>query len=244
LKKYKQSHCPKCQSSKLKKQGAGTEKIEKELKRFFKDIKILRLDKDAVTKKSAEKKILDQFNQGEAQILLGTQMMLKEYDFKNVGLVAVLNADTDFYLPDFRSNEKTFSRLTDLIHLAGSNAQVVVQTYQIDQPAIQLAVKGDYETFYQEELLQRKALDFPPFTSLIKIVIKHREEAAAHQLAKSILGFVSAKQILGPVEAPMAKLKGKFRVMIILKNGTVDLKKISAKSLKEIEIDVDPQNLL
>jgi len=238
------TQCPQCQSPKLKKQGAGTEKIEKELKRFFKDIKILRLDKDSVTKKSAEKKILDQFNQGEAQILLGTQMMLKEYDFKNVGLVAVLNADTDFYLPDFRSNEKTFARLTDLIHLTGSGAQVVIQTYQIDQPAIQWAVKGDYETFYQEELAQRKALDFPPFTSLIKIVAKHKEEATAHQLAKSILSYVSAKQILGPVEAPMAKLKGKFRVMVILKNGTVDLKKIPPKLLKDIEIDVDPQNLL
>jgi len=238
------SQCPKCQSVKLKKQGAGTEKIEKELNRFFRDVKILRLDKDAVTKKSAEKKILDQFNQGEAQILLGTQMMLKEYDFNNVGLVAVLNADTDFYLPDFRSNEKTYARLTDLIDLAGSSAQVVIQTYQIDQRAIQLAVKGDYETFYQEELVQRKALDFPPFTSLIKIVAKHKEEALAHQLAKSVLEFVSAKQILGPVEAPMAKLKGKFRVMIILKNGTVDLKKIPVKLLKEIEIDVDPQNLL
>lgn len=238
------SQCPKCQSFKLKKQGAGTEKIEKELKRFFKDVKILRLDKDAVTKKSMEKKILDQFNQGEAQILLGTQMLLKEYDFKNVGLVAVLNADTDFYLPDFRSNEKTFAKLTDLIHLAGSNAQVVIQTYQIDQRAIQLAAIGDYETFYQEELLQRKALDFPPYTSLIKIVAKHKEEAMAHQLAKSVLAYVTAKQILGPVEAPMVKLKGKFRVMIILKNGTVDLKKIPAKLLKDIEIDVDPQNLL
>jgi primosomal protein N' (replication factor Y) len=238
------SQCPKCQSPKLKKQGAGTEKIEKELKRFFKDVKILRLDKDVVTKKSLEKKILDQFNQGEAQILLGTQMLLKEYDFKNVGLVAVLNADTDLYLPDFRSNEKTFARLTDLIDLAGSSAQVVIQTYQIDQRAIQLAVKGDYETFYEEELVQRKALDFPPYTSLIKIVAKHKEESKAHQLAQSILEFVSAKQILGPVEAPMAKLKGKFRVMIILKNGKVNLQKIPSKLLKEIEIDVDPQNLL
>jgi primosomal protein N' (replication factor Y) len=238
------SACPKCGSLKLRKQGAGTEKIESELKRFFKEVKVLRLDRDVAKKKGSEKLILDEFNGGAAHILTGTQMLAKEYDFKNVGLVAVLNADTDYYLPDFRSSEKTFARLTDLIHLAGASAQVVIQTYQIDQRAIQLAVAGDYETFYQEELLQRKSLGFPPYSNLTKLVAVHKEEAKAHQLAKAILSYVTAKQILGPVEAPMAKLRGKFRVMVILKEGVIDLKKIPSKLLKDIEIDVDPQNLL
>jgi primosomal protein N' (replication factor Y) len=195
-------------------------------------------------KKGSEKLILDEFNKGAAQILTGTQMLAKEYDFKNVGLVAVLNADTDYYLPDFRSSEKTFSRLTDLIHLAAPGAKVIIQTYQIDQRAIQLAVAGDYETFYEEELLQRKSLGFPPYSNLTKLVALDKDEAKAHQLAKSILSYVTAKQVLGPVEAPMAKLKGKFRVMVILKEGVVDLKKIPAKLLKNIEIDVDAQHLL
>ncbi len=165
--------CPNCGSDNMHKLGMGTEKVEESIEELFPNAKIKRLDLDSVKRKGSIEKILDDFNKNKIDILVGTQILAKGLDFKNVGLVGVILADTGLNIPDFRANEKTFQLITQVIGRAGRGTErgmAAVQTYQPENIAICCASRNDYDGFYAEEIEFRKHMNYPPFCDLIQVV--------------------------------------------------------------------------
>lgn len=217
--------CPRCQSRYIRYFGTGTQKVEEELQRIFPSAKVLRMDADTTTKKDAHKQILNSFGQGKADILLGTQMIAKGLDFSNVTLVGVITADTLLNFPDFRAGEKTFQLLTQVAGRAGrgeKEGEVIIQTYCPEHYSIQCAQKHDFLSFYRQEIEYRKTLNYPPFSYLAKITIKGEKEqqviTKAQEIAFCLQKTNLATEILGPIPAPLSKIRGQYRWQIILKN--------------------------
>lgn len=217
--------CPECGGRKVTSRGVGTERVEKELGAIFPQIRVARMDLDTTSRKGAHQRIFYSFRRGEADILLGTQMVAKGFDIPKVTLVGVISADTALNLPDFRAAERTFQLLTQVAGRTGRGelgGEVVIQTYSPDHYAIQLAKKQDYLGFYEKEIRERKELNYPPFSRLGRVVFSSpveeetRREAHrfASELARRTIGRV---QILGPAPAPISKVKGSYRWQILLK---------------------------
>ncbi|MDO1605549.1 primosomal protein N' [Lactobacillus sp. YT155] len=217
--------CPNCQSDKLRSHGTGTQKIQEQLSEIFPDAGILRMDVDTTSRKGAHSKILNQFAQKKAQILLGTQMIAKGLDFPDVTLVGVINADTTLAISDFRASERTFQLLTQVSGRAGradKSGRVIIQTYNPEHYAIQLAAKHDYEDFYQHEMFIRHRSDYPPFYYATQITISHQYENKALKKAFEIKNFFDQQFndeviILGPTPAMIARVKNKYYYQIMLK---------------------------
>ena len=171
--------CPNCKSRSIRYYGTGTQKAYDELAELFPQARILRMDVDTTRKKGSHQALLDQFGRGEADILLGTQMIAKGLDFPNVTLVGVLNADTALNLPDFRSSERTFQLLTQVAGRAGraeKAGQVLIQSYNPQHYAIRFAKDQDYEGFYAYEMGIRRQLGYPPYYFTIGITLSHKKE--------------------------------------------------------------------
>ncbi|MBF0845023.1 primosomal protein N', partial [Streptococcus danieliae] len=191
----------------------GTEKAQKELELLLPEARVLRMDVDTTRKKGSHEKILAKFGQGEADILLGTQMIAKGLDFPNVTLVGVLNADTGIHLPDFRSSERTFQLLTQVAGRAGratKPGKVYLQTYNPDHYAIQYASKQDYEGFYQEEMRIRKMAAYPPYFYTVALHFSHKDPKLVEKIAYQALGtlrqFLSPNAILlGPTPSTISR---------------------------------------
>lgn len=220
--------CPSCSSNYILGFKAGTQQIESQLYRLFPGIRVLRMDADTTRQKGSFEKILASFAEGEADVLLGTQMIVKGHDFPNVTLVGVLAADLSLNDSDYRSGEKTFQLLTQAEGRAGRGVlpgEAVIQTYRPDHYSIRQAARQDYESFYEEEIMYRELLSYPPVGHMLTILVTSREErrckGLAVRLAKEAQSYV---QVVGPTPAPVSRVKDYYRYMIYL------------KSLKEEEI--------
>lgn len=216
--------CPECGSDKIRHFGAGTERVVDDVARLFPEARIVRADRDTLTRPQDYADLYHQFFRGEADVLVGTQMIAKGMDFPRVTLVGVVAADTALHLPDFRSAERTFQLLVQAGGRSGRSergGRVVVQTYNPDHYAVQWASRHDYGQFYQDEIEYRKATGYPPFTDLWLLVfegsdldeVRRDAEAVARELRQSGL----EEQVLGPAPAPLAKVRGNFRFHLLIK---------------------------
>lgn len=221
--------CPECDSTHIKHYGTGTQKVEQELSRKFPDLRILRLDSDVTTKKNAHYEIIESFAQGQADVLIGTQMVAKGLDLHNVTLVGVLASDSSFTFPDYRAMERGFQLLTQVAGRAGRgefSGNVIFQCYSPDIYAIACAQKQDYGCFYSLEIVERENYGYPPFSQLIRIVISSEsyEETFTDSLTlanflNENLGDLSEKlEILGPSDCLIPKIQNRFRMQVLIKN--------------------------
>ncbi|NWN95828.1 MAG: primosomal protein N', partial [Bacillus sp. (in: Bacteria)] len=203
----------------------GTQKVEEELGRLLPEARVIRMDVDTTGRKGAHERMLQSFANGEADILLGTQMIAKGLDFPNITLVGVLNADTILHLPDFRASEKTFQLLTQVSGRAGRHqleGEVVVQTYTPEHYSIQFAGEQDYERFYRQEMRMRKVGAYPPFYYLTLITVSHENVMKAMSAAEKIAGFMrnrvsGGSVILGPSACPVPRVKNRYRYQCLIK---------------------------
>ncbi|MBR5187030.1 MAG: primosomal protein N' [Clostridia bacterium] len=222
--------CPKCASEHLAFGGYGTQLIEEEIKSFLPDAKILRMDADTTKERFSQDEITSAFSRGEADILVGTQMIAKGHNFPKLSLVGVVAADNSLFVDDFRANERTFSLITQVIGRAGRSEGggiAVIQTYNPDNETIKLSAKQDYDAFYKNEIAVRKALVFPPFCDIAVFSIGADEETELRNFAKEFSEALAEKQknafkdvkmlTFGPFEAPVFKIKNKFRMRIVIK---------------------------
>ena len=222
--------CPKCGSRYIKYFGAGTQKVQEEVARLFPDARTVRVDVDTTREKDAHEKLLERFRSGDANVMIGTQMIAKGLDFPHVTLVGVVAADMTLNLPDYRSVERTFQLITQVAGRAGraeDPGRVIVQTYEPDHYGIQLAARQDYRAFYhRESAFRRKAL-YPPFTVIARIVFSGKDAERTRQAAESaearLNGYLDAHGArpdvvqMRAVEAPIKLLRGLTRWQVFLK---------------------------
>ncbi len=253
--------CPECGSLDVGWSGFGTERVEEDAGRLFPDLRILRLDADSTSKKGELERILGDFREGKADILLGTQMVAKGLNFPRVKTVGVVLADTSLNLPDFRAAERTFSLVVQVAGRAGRftpDGRVLVQTYRPDSAVIKLAAAGDLPAFYRLELAARRELGFPPYTRLVRIVFRSKERGKARDAAalfahEARAGLPPDVEILGPAECPLALVAGTARWQLILR--AAELKGMHAALGAflpawgvppgvRMETDVDPTSLM
>lgn len=214
--------CPNCSSNYILGFKAGTQQIERQLYELFPGIRVLRMDGDTTKQKGSFEKILSAFAEGEADVLLGTQMIVKGHDFPNVTLVGVLAADLSLNDSDYRAGEKTFQLLTQAEGRAGRGTlpgEAIIQTYRPEHYSIQQAAKQDYEAFYEEEILYRELLEYPPAGHMLTILVVSKDEkrckGLAVRLAKEAGAYV---HVIGPTPAAVSKVKDYYRYMIYLKS--------------------------
>ena len=214
--------CPDCSSNYILGFKAGTQQIERQLYELFPGIRVLRMDGDTTKQKGSFEKILSAFAEGEADVLLGTQMIVKGHDFPNVTLVGVLAADLSLNDSDYRAGEKTFQLLTQAEGRAGRGTlpgEAVIQTYRPEHYSIQQAAKQDYEAFYEEEIMYRELLQYPPAGHMLTILVVSKDEkrcrGLAVRLAKEAGAYV---HVIGPTPAAVSKVKDYYRYMIYLKS--------------------------
>ncbi|MCB4990734.1 primosomal protein N' [Streptococcus mutans] len=255
--------CPNCQSRQIRYYGTGTQKAYDELKQVLPEARILRMDVDTTKRKGAHEKILTKFGRHEADILLGTQMIAKGLDFPNVTLVGVLNADTSLNLPDFRSSERTFQLLTQVAGRAGranKPGEVLIQTYNPNHYAIQLAREQDYEAFYRYEMRIRKALSYPPYYFTVGLTLSHKDEQEVIKKSYEIVtlikeGLTDKIKILGPTPKPVARTHNLYHYQIIIKyrfedqleivlNHILDLTQAKENKKLRLIIDHEPQSFM
>lgn len=238
--------CPECGGGKIRYYGTGTQKVEAALLERFPKARVLRMDVDTTRKKGAHERLLKQFETGEADILLGTQMIAKGLDYPNVTLVGVLNADTALNLPDFRASERTFQLLTQVSGRAGRGekpGEVVIQTFNPEHYAIQLAQTQDFERFYQKEMQLRHQSGYPPYYYTVKLTISHPEELQAAkkslQLSELLKGqLTEASQLLGPSPSSIARVKQRYYYQIIIKyKHEANLQACLAEILQMSQVD-------
>ena len=215
--------CPNCESTELLGRGYGTEKIEDRVRELFPDARIARMDLDTTRSAGAYQRIIGDFSSGRTDILIGTQMISKGLDFSGVTVVGILNADTMINFPDFRSHERAFNMMEQVAGRAGRKSrqgQVVIQTSQPDNPVIRYVTGHDYLGFYSEELADRERFHYPPFTKIINIYLKHRDDSVLTEMSvrySNMLRQVFAHRVLGP-EAPMvARVQNLYIRQIVLK---------------------------
>ena len=221
----RRSTCSTCGSDSIRFGGTGTQRVEDDIAKSFPDAKVARMDLDTTSRKGSYQKILSSFASGEADILLGTQMVAKGLDFPRVTLVGVVSADTSLNIPDFRSAERTFQLLTQVAGRAGRSelaGEVLIQTLQPANAAIEMAVQHNYEAFFEAELKDREALHYPPFSRLILLEFRGLHENATHDHAMKFATLIPERasyyERIGPAPPTIAKLRGEFRWHLIIKN--------------------------
>lgn len=246
--------CPQCGSSKIKFFGSGTQKVEEELRRHFSGARIARLDQDVAAKKGNVEAILHGFAQGQYDILLGTQMVSKGHDFENVTAVGVLTADSVLNIPLYTAAERTFNLLTQTAGRAGRGhkpGQVVIQTYNPLNYAIIKSKAHDYVGFYQEEIENRRSLNYPPFGQMIHMVVRHKDEGKANQIAERIVEDLlmhvdkQTVDVLGPYDNTVKKIRDLYRISIMIRGRDLTAVKTYIQSSwiykqEDLIIDVDP----
>jgi len=216
--------CPQCGGVKIRHFAAGTQRVEREVRKLFPQASLVRMDSDTTATRGSHQRLYRRFREGRADILIGTQMIAKGFDFPRVTLVGVVTADTALNLPDFRAAERTFQLLTQVSGRSGrghGGGKVIVQTYHPGHYSVQTAAKHDYRSFYAAELELRRALLYPPFTDLVRFLLSGSGEAAVWEAAGSLAAVLEEKrgaaELLGPAQAPLYRLKTVYRVQIILK---------------------------
>ncbi len=254
--------CPDCGSGALLQYGVGTERIESEIRGTFPGFAVSRMDSDSMKTRGDYKRSLAALWEGDTDILVGTQMIAKGLDVPDVTLVGVISGDTAFHIPDFRASEKTFQLITQVAGRTGrgdKGGRVVVQTYYPQHPAIKAAATYDFEGFVQRELEQRKDLGYPPFATLVRLLVSGEDRKAlgeaAVDLGTKLGGIFKADRavLLGPAEPPLARLKGRWRLHFLMKCPDLeavldDLRALGqgwkGGSKVQLAIDIDPVSLL
>ncbi len=256
--------CPQCRLPLLRFGGAGTQRAERELARVFPEARVLRLDLDVARDREAPAELLGRFARGEADVLLGTQMIAKGLDFPRVTLVGVLDADIALHLPDFRASERTWQLLMQVAGRAGRGrtpGEVIVQTCTPEHPAIAAMLRGESGAFVKDELAMRREAGYPPFTRLVALLVDGPDEAEVEGAALALAGRVQAVAeakgitVLGPAPQALSRLRGRFRWHLLLKGGSgADLRAAAAAALEwaaepgrgrvRVVADVDPIEVL
>jgi primosomal protein N' (replication factor Y) len=221
------AQCPACGGGPMHFGGTGTERLEETIRSFFPRARVVRMDRDTVRGRGVAERLLLQVERGEVDILLGTQMIAKGHDFPNVTLVGVLAGDALLGFPDFRAGERTFQLLAQVAGRSGRRAtpgEVIVQAFDPDHHAVRAACEHDYEGFAREELRYRRALHYPPYSALALLVFRDPDYEAAHAAAGRIAAGLRAAgragvQILGPAPAPLERLRGQWRVQVLIKGS-------------------------
>jgi len=233
------SRCSACGSYDVKALGFGTEKIEDELKLMLPDASIKRMDLDTTRKKNAYQNIINDFEDGEIDVLIGTQMVTKGLDFENVALVGVLNADSLLHFPDFRSHERAFQLLAQVAGRAGrkgKRGKVLIQTSEPYHSIIRKVMENDYEGMYEDQRYERKNFGYPPFVRLVNLMLKHRDIDRLKESAKHIglaLRAIFGERMLGPEFPLTMRLRNLYQMEIILKFE----KKVSLVKAKQLIYD-------
>jgi len=258
--------CPKCGSDALRNSGTGTQKIELLIKELYPEARVARIDSDILVRKNAHIELLNKFQAGEIDILIGTQMIAKGLDNPNVTLVGVLSADSGFSMPDFRASERGFQLLTQVAGRAGRGenvGQVIFQTYNPEYYAFESARLQDYDSFYKKEIKLREEFDYPPFSQIIRIIISSENNFRAEKSAMEIAmrfaqrtetqGFGEYLELLGPSPCVIEKISSKFRFQILIKNKLSQkghqfvssfLNTIIMPKDIRLAVDVDPLDIL
>ncbi|MCP3026174.1 primosomal protein N' [Halobacillus sp. A5] len=219
------SQCPECESKTIRYFGTGTQKVEEALQELMPEARVLRMDVDTTRRKGAHERLLNDFGDKKADILLGTQMIAKGLDFANVTLVGILAADALLNLPDFRAAEKTFQLLTQVSGRAGRHklaGEVIVQTYNMDHYSIQLASEYDYEQFFNEEMKLRKAFKYPPYYFLTLFTISHPNQLKVQEVTQKIVVYMRNKlseeaDVLGPTPSALTRINNRYRYQCMVK---------------------------
>jgi primosomal protein N' (replication factor Y) (superfamily II helicase) len=258
---YLPKSCEKCQSTDVQTKGFGTEKIEDELKIFFPESTIDRLDFDTTRKKFGYEKILQKFTDGKTQILVGTQMITKGLDFEHVRVVGILDADNLLNYPDFRSHERAFQLMLQVSGRAGRKniqGKVVIQTYQFDHPLLSNVISGDFDQLFNSSIQERKLFQYPPWYRLIYITVRHKNKERAQLASNQLVSELQKTKdmiILGPEFPMMKRLQQYYQLMIRIKiprnQSPVETKKNISDGINRVKhfenngsvqvlIDVDP----
>lgn len=215
--------CPACLQATIEVRGFGTERIEEDVEEMFPDVKMARMDLDTTRSRNAYQEIIDDFASGKSKILVGTQMVTKGLDFDRVSVVGILSADTMLSFPDFRAYERAFQMMSQVAGRSGrgkSRGEVLLQTSQPELPIIGQVIAHDYIGMYQEQILQRQQFGYPPFTRLVYIYLKHRDEAVLDTLSQqyaTLLRKVFGERVLGPDNPPVARIQSLYIRKIMLK---------------------------
>ncbi len=237
--------CHGCGGIHLQTKGLGTQQIQEQVESFFPGVKTARMDWDTTRGKWAFDKLINAFVEGDIKILVGTQMVVKGLDFQNVHLVGVLNADHLLNFPDFRAHERTYQMLSQVSGRAGRKnirGKVLIQTYQPQHPIIQQVIRSDYEGMLDQQLEERIEYHYPPYYRLIKMVVKHRDVEKVRIASKWIFNVLNQSykgEILGPVFPPIARLRNRYHMQILIKIGKDqsrnELKKLIQSTIKSFE---------
>lgn len=258
--------CPECGSDALKNSGTGTQKIEQYIKDLFPENNVERVDSDILIRKGEHVRLLERFQRGDIDILVGTQMIAKGLDNPNVTLVGVISADASFNLPDFRASERGFQLLTQVAGRAGRGeftGRVFFQTYNPDYYALASAKSQNYNEFYMTEIAAREEFDYPPFSQMIRLIISStnnfRAEKSAQEIAMRMClmvdkyGISERLEVLGPTPCVIERINGYYRFQIIIKNKLEEkghnfissfLNKVTMPKDIKLAIDVDPLDIL
>lgn len=257
--------CPKCGSKRIRYMGIGTERVEMDIKKFFPEARVLRMDVDTTRRKGSHEKIFYEFKSGKADILIGTQMISKGFDIPNVTLVGVILADITLNLPDFRSSERTFQLLTQVAGRAGRGekpGRVVIQTYEDNHYSILTAKEQDYVKFFREEIKYREIFKYPPFAHLMNIVVSGEDEgkvkntcANTYLACQKVINKLQVKsynKILGPAPAPISKINNRYRWQVIVKSEEREVLEEIAEYVQNMKypkdirvaVDIDPLNIM
>jgi primosomal protein N' (replication factor Y) len=265
--KRSQDLCPECGNVALSPSGVGTEQVEQELAKLLPQARVGRMDRDTTQRRGSHERLLKEWERGEIEILVGTQMVAKGHDVAGVTLVGVLLADLSLNVPDFRAAERTFQLLSQVAGRAGRGddpGKVIIQTYAPDHYALQSAVTHDYRGFFLSEIEFRRALSYPPFARLVLLrldgakaaEVEHSADSLGARLRSAAMRTGSAAggiQILGPASAPIERLRGRYRYQILLKGKqparVLELARraqnlFTGPRSVRLRVDVDPQNML
>ncbi|HEU18592.1 MAG TPA: primosomal protein N' [Deltaproteobacteria bacterium] len=257
--------CSQCKGYRISNYGIGTEKVESHIKDLYPKARVERMDSDTTQRKGSYGRILMSLNHGHIDILIGTQMITKGHDYPNVTLVGVLSADTSLNIPDFRASERTFQLITQVSGRGGRGdtpGKVIVQTFNPNHYAIRRACHHDCQGFYSDEIAQRRYFGYPPFSRMVNFRISSLQKDAAKYCARTLKAVAQKLvhnesatdkiRIMGPAEAPIARIKGKYRWhMLLMGNNIRELQKLAREILAEtkkleatIKVDVDPVNFM
>jgi len=244
--------CPRCSRPYLRLLGIGTQRVEEETRHFFPEARLLRWDRDAITRRYAHEELLNNFRDHKADVLIGTQMIAKGLDLPQVTLAGIINADTGLNFPDFRSSERTFQLLCQVAGRAGRGikaGKVIVQTYSPDNYIIEAAAKHDYLGFYCQEIDYRRRYNYPPFSQLIRLVYSHTDEESCRREAERVHRLVLDEKtkkgmidfnVIGPVPAFAFRARSRYRWQLFLR-GPDSSRVLSQLALpRGWTIDVDP----